>query len=102
MPMNTTHTNSTLAEPTPLYRYAEVNGTGSTLPDSVYTQVPVYQDETTRGQPYENTHSSVCEGDCEAGEWTPAFLKQNMEQHVVKEFVNNNNATVSNSTETKT
>lgn len=108
---NTTTTNTTLKAPTyeginlntnstePLYRYAEVNGTGSTLPDSVYTQVPVYQDETTRGQPYENSHSSVCEGDCEKGEWTPEFLKQNMEQHVVKEFVN---ATTSNSTETRT
>lgn len=93
MPMNTTHTNSTLAEPTPLYRYAEVNGTGSTLPDSVYTQVPVYQDETTRGQPYENSHSSVCEGDCEAGEWTPKFLSEDMEARVVRDAVRSNRTT---------
>ena len=40
----------------------------------MYVQVPVYQDETTRDQPYESSHSSVCDGDCEAGEWTPRFL----------------------------
>lgn len=78
----TTATNSTLVHPEPLYRYAEVNGTGSTLPDSVYVQVPKYQDETTIGQPYEATHTSVCEGDCAAGEWTPAFLSEDMEQQV--------------------
>jgi len=86
--INTTHTNSTLVEPTPLYRYAEVNGTGSTLPDSVYTQVPVYQDETTRGQPYEASHSSVCEGDCANDDWTPRFLSEDLDKvRIVRDHV---------------